>query len=143
MSVGPQVSTEGINYGKASIEGKTLNFVSNRIDKPIFSLPLDNITTCVIPSTNKDDVEIQFQENQENVSKDEDNLVQITFHFPSRKDILAALPEGEEVDELGIFDSNFQSFEAQTIIRRIHGGTISQTSESTRSSRIRNWRYYR
>lgn len=59
---------------------------------------MDNISTCVIPSTNKDDVEIQFQESQDN-NRDEDQLIQITFHFPSKKDQIQDDDEEEEPEE--------------------------------------------
>lgn len=81
-----EFSSEGINFGNADIQGKQLSFTSSINNKMIFNLPLENISTCVVPSTNKDDVEIQFQENQDN-NKDDDTLIQITFHFPQKKAI--------------------------------------------------------
>lgn len=76
-----------------------LTFQSQRLQKPIFTLKLDNISTCVIPTTNKDDVEIQFQETADMNNaehRDDHQLIQITFHFPSKKD---QYPIEDEDDE--------------------------------------------
>lgn len=40
----------------------------------------------MIPTTNKDDVEIQFQETDFTSNRDDHQVIQITFHFPSKKD---------------------------------------------------------
>lgn len=58
--------------------------------KPILNISLDNVAQCVIPTMNRNELEIQFNENDSR--KDEDALVQITFHFPKN-------PEPEDSDD--------------------------------------------
>ena len=79
---------------------------SNKLNIRIFNLKLDNINSCVIPTTNKDEVEIQFNEPSDD-NKDVDSLIQITFHFPSLKQqqelnkdkAKKTTPEGEEAED--------------------------------------------
>lgn len=49
--------------------------------KNIFVLKLDNVSQCVVPANNRDDIEIQFADSQAR-ERHEDCLVQVTFHFP-------------------------------------------------------------
>jgi len=49
-------------------------------EKPAFELKLDSVALCVVPPNNRDEMEIQFHEND--VDKEEDCLLQITLHFP-------------------------------------------------------------
>ena len=51
--------------------------------QPLFDLKLDNIALCVVPASNRHEVEVQFAESD---SKKDDNLVQITLHFPTGED---------------------------------------------------------
>ena len=53
----------------------------SRNGKNYFELKLDNISNCVVPDKNRNEVEIQFHES-DTVAKEEDRLVQIRFHFP-------------------------------------------------------------
>lgn len=76
-------SLEVLNESK-SILMKSLN------SKPIFNFSLENVAQCVVPTMNRNELEIQFNENDGR--KDEDSLVQITFHFPKN-------PEPEDSDD--------------------------------------------
>ena len=49
--------------------------------KNIFVLKLDNVSQCVVPANNRDDIEIQFTDSQQK-ERSEDCLVQVTLHFP-------------------------------------------------------------
>lgn len=80
----PAVSTEGCNYGSLSLDGTNLKFFSPLLaNKQIFDVKLDSINQCVVPASNRDEIEIQFVESQQK-EKQQDCLVQMTFHFPAK-----------------------------------------------------------
>ena len=81
------ISAEGSHFGIVAIHDKSLTMKSIS-DKTVFDMSLENLAQCVIPTQNRDELEIQFQESDTN--RDEDCLVQITLHFP---------PADEDEDE--------------------------------------------
>ena len=80
------------------LEDKTLLFSSNKNNSKLFNLSLDNINSCVIPTINKDEVEIQFNEPSDN-NREIDSLIQITFHFPSLKNTITENDDENEDNE--------------------------------------------
>ena len=76
-------SSSGAHYGELAIEDKTLSLKGVN-DKTAFKVKLDNLAQCVLPQNNRNELELQFQEN-DNVARDEDCLVQMTFHFPDKE----------------------------------------------------------
>jgi hypothetical protein len=51
----------------------------------ILDLQLDTMSLCVIPASNRDEIEIHFHD-KEKMERDEAALAQITFHFPPGED---------------------------------------------------------
>lgn len=78
------MSSSGVHYGDVEIgTNKTMKFSFKK--KTIFDLPLENISMCVVPANNANDLEMQFHE-VEKADREEDSLAQITFHFPAPDD---------------------------------------------------------
>jgi len=80
----------GGNYGNLVVEDKALIMQNSSGDAKLFDMPLGDVAQCVMPGTSKQEVEVQFHENDED--KEEDSLVQVTFKFPKTT-------EGEGEDE--------------------------------------------
>ena len=59
----------------------SLQMNSAKTGKPAFELKLHNVSQCVLPGNMKDEVEIQFFDNDAD-NKEEDCLVQIRMRFP-------------------------------------------------------------
>jgi len=85
-------ATGGGNYGSlvelidgTSAKSKTLRMAGLTSDVNIFTLNLDNISQCVVPTNNRDDLEMQFAD-KEKPDKHTDSLVQMTLHFPMGED---------------------------------------------------------
>ena len=97
-----------------SILMKSLN------SKPIFNISLDNVAQCVVPTLNRNELEIQFNENDNR--KDDDSLVQITFHFPKNP-----APEDSDDDD----DEAEQDTKAELLQKSIvETGAISDITGS-------------
>ena len=91
--------------------------------KPIFDFKLDTVSLCVVPTNNRDDVEIQFIESEKADKRvQEDSLVQMTFHFPTGM---------EEEDEEGASAAEvFQRNVMDTgVIKSITGDIIAEFSK--------------
>jgi len=73
-------ASEGANFGNLNIRENDSIIMTSMNSKSILNFSLSNVIQCVVPSNNYNELEIQFQEND--TRKDEDSLVQITFHFP-------------------------------------------------------------
>lgn len=74
------VCCDGVSYGKVNIVENSKLVMSSLTDKQIFTLALDNASLCVVPISNRDDMELHFNERED--VRDEDCLVQLTLHFP-------------------------------------------------------------
>jgi hypothetical protein len=74
---------------------------------PIFAINSENIAQCVVPQNNRDELEIQFQDSGK-AGRHEDNLVQMTLHFPAVEDgeeeSLAEAVQGQ-IMKLGVLSS--------------------------------------
>ena len=57
----------------------------------MLDLTLDNVALCVVPVDNRNEMEMHFHEIDEGHKANDDNLVQITLHFPPGE-----IPEDEE-----------------------------------------------
>jgi hypothetical protein len=88
-------------------------------NKPIFDLRLENVSLCVVPANNRDEIEIQFLENDKSEKLQEDALVQITFHFPA----------GEDDNELTQAETFQKSIMNTGVIRSITGNIIAEFSK--------------
>jgi hypothetical protein len=86
--------------------------------RPILNIKVDNIALCVVPATNRDEIEIQFVET-EKVDRHDDGLVQMTLHFPSGED-----------DEGASQAEQFQKSIMNTgVIRSVTGNIIAEFSK--------------
>jgi diphthamide synthase (EF-2-diphthine--ammonia ligase) len=71
---------------------------------------------CVVPASNKDDLEVQFVESERS-DKHQDTLVQMTFHFPTEEE------EEEEVSKAESFQKEVMD---TGIIRSMTGDIIAE-----------------
>ena len=114
-------SSEGMNFGEISLEDKTIKLNSVN-GKNIMELPMMNAVQAVVPQSNRDDLEIQFNEND--VDKEADSLLQVTFHFPP--------PEVDEEGNVGE-TTPAQAFQTEImnlgVIKSIKGNTICEFSK--------------
>ena len=78
------VCSDASNYGKISVSGGTVDFTSFD-SQSILTLKLEQVSQCVVPASNRDEVEIHFHDDEKGHQKD-DILAQITFHFPIDED---------------------------------------------------------
>jgi len=118
-----QYAAEGCNYGEVSIMNSCVTMNSVVSSKPIFDFKLDTVSLCVVPTNNRDDVEIQFIETEKADKRvQEDSLVQMTFHFPTGM---------EEEDEEGASAAEvFQRNVMDTgVIKSITGDIIAEFSK--------------
>jgi structure-specific recognition protein 1 len=76
-----QPACDGGNFGDVVLNESSLQMNSAKTGKPAFELRLHNVSQCVLPGNNKDEVEIQFHDNDEQ-NQQEDGLVQIRMRFP-------------------------------------------------------------
>lgn len=67
----------GVHYGNVELSGKMITMKSIG-EKKMFELPLDNVSLCVVPLNNKDELEIQFKES-DNADKEEDRSLSLLF----------------------------------------------------------------
>ena len=58
--------------------------------KQLLDLTLENVALCVVPQNNRNEMEMHFHEIDDGNKANDDNLVQITLHFPP-----GDVPEGE------------------------------------------------
>ena len=97
---------------------------SAKTGKQVFDVKLTNVSQCVLPGNSKDEVEIQFHENDAG-DKDEDMLVQIRLRFP----VLEKPDDDEEEPEEGLETSaqRFQkSIMEKGMIRSVTGNVIAE-----------------
>ena len=96
--------SDGSNYGDMFVTDTKSILMTSLGTKPMINFSLENVAQCVIPSMNRNELEIQF--NESDARKDEDSLVQITFHFP--KNPVAEDSDEEEKEEM---ESKAESFQ--------------------------------
>lgn len=85
------VCADGCSYGDVVVQKDLVNMAS--LDgRNILNFKLENISQCVVPANNRDEVEIHFHDDDK-IGRDEDAMVQVTFHFPFEEN------EDEEVEE--------------------------------------------
>lgn len=108
-----RVSSEGSHYGTASLSRNSVSMSSVKSGLPLFDISLENVSMCVVPQNNKNEVEVQFHE-PEHGDPEEDGLVQFTLHFP----------EGEEDSELSPAEQFRQDILAAGVIRSVIGDVI-------------------
>ena len=100
--------------------------VSNR---SILDFKLESVQLCVVPASNRDEVEIQFLEPEKaDKHAHEDTLVQATFHFPSRKE-KEDEEEDEEEDQTSAAELFHKNVMDTGIIRSITGNIIAEFSK--------------
>lgn len=113
-----EIGSSGANYGEIDIQGKLLKMSAGPKTKTAMELPLGNLNSCVLA---KDDVEIQFLEEESNDNRDDFNLAQITFHFPLGQ-------EGEDIH--GPATNFHKRIEEMNLIRsQVSGDTIVEFSK--------------
>jgi structure-specific recognition protein 1 len=76
-----QPACDGGNFGDVVLNDSSLQMNSAKTGKSAFELKLHNVSQCVLPGNSKDEVEIQFYDN-DNENQEEDCLVQIRMRFP-------------------------------------------------------------
>jgi hypothetical protein len=118
-----QYAAEGCNYGEVTISDNQVVVTSVVSKRPIFDFKLDTVALCVVPTNNRDEVEVQFVESEKaDKNSHEDTLVQMTFHFPTGM---------EEEDEEGASAAEvFQRRIMDTgVIRSVTGDIIAEFSK--------------
>ena len=107
-----------MNFGDISLDDKLIK-VTSVTEKKVLELQMGNAAQAVVPQSNRDDLEIQFNEND--IDKESDNLLQITFHFPP-----AEVDEEGNVEEL----TPAQKFQTEImnvgVIKSIKGSVICE-----------------
>ena len=78
------ICSDACNYGEIAVTDRAIDFNSME-GSSILNLKLEQISQCVVPASNRDEVEIHFHEDDKGHHKD-DVLAQITFHFPVDED---------------------------------------------------------
>eukprot|EP01039_Chlorochromonas_danica_P003478 gene3478-3811_t len=73
-------TTSGENFGEVALTGSTILLSTTR--GKVLEAPLENAALCVVPTNNRDELEIQFSLSDQ-AERKEDALVQITLHFPT------------------------------------------------------------
>ncbi len=117
------VSSEGASFGDLTLRHNTVQMKSLVSDKTIFEMKIDQAAQAVVPQSNRNDLEIQFLEN-DSADKEEESIVQMTLHFP--------LPD---VDENGNVDdvSPAQAFQTEImktgVIKSVKGDVICEFSK--------------
>jgi structure-specific recognition protein 1 len=86
-----QISSDGINYGNLVLKDKNTLEMTSLSSKHMLEMSLDNVALCVVPVNNRNEMEMHFHEIDEGSQANDDNLVQITLHFPQGE-----VPEDEE-----------------------------------------------
>lgn len=101
---------------------------SAKTGKQVFDLKLTNVSQCVLPGNNKDEVEIQFHE-ADTGDREEDMLVQIRLRFPT----VERMGDEEEEDEEEAPETNAQIFQKtimeRGMIRSVTGNVIAEFSQ--------------
>ena len=87
----------GGNYGEMAVTDAKGILMTSLNSKPVMNFSLENVAQCVIPSMNRNELEIQF--NESDARKEEDCLVQITFHFPKNPPPEDSDDEDEEMEK--------------------------------------------
>lgn len=108
-----KLSLEGCNYGEVVLVGNEISMASAVSKKCILKVKVDDVALCVVPANNRDDLEIQFKE-QESSKKREDSLVQMTLSFPKGEDSGGATTA--EIFHKSIMDSGLVSSVTGNII---------------------------
>ncbi len=127
------MSSDGSNYGEFDFVNDNL-VMKSISSKKTFELPLQNVSQCVIPGNNKNEVEIQFQETDTG-DKEDDCLVHIRLHFPSTvMDVDEPDREaGEGEDEGDDIQTQAQEFQRRVMekgsIRSVTGNVIVEFSK--------------
>lgn len=118
-------ASDGANYGFLELKAERRRVAMTSLSsKQIFEVSLDHVAQCVV--NNRDDLEIQFQESD--MRRDEDCLVQLTFHFPK------GLDDGEKEVESGDEEENEEAKDSKAEEFKkliVDTGAIDSTSGST------------
>ena len=86
-----QIYSDGVNYGDVVLHDKNTLRMTSLSSKQMLDLTLDNVALCVVPANNRNEMEMHFHEIDDGNRANDDNLVQITLHFPP-----GDVPEDEE-----------------------------------------------
>ena len=86
-----EVCADGCSYGDVAVQKDQVN-MSSLDGRNILNFRLETISQCVVPANNRDEVEIHFHDDDK-IGRDEDAMVQVTFHFPFEEH------EDEEAEE--------------------------------------------
>lgn len=78
---------------------------------------MESVTLCVVPANNRDDIEIQFADNQAKDRK-EDMLVQMTLHFP----------DGEDEEGVTLAETCHSQIMGTGVIKSVTGDIIAEFS---------------
>ncbi len=89
-------SVEGSTYGNISVSDRVLK-MKNSKDGVMFDMTLSHVAQCVMQGNSRKEVEIQFNEFDNN--KDEDILHQITLRLPTNKENNAEGVDNANEDE--------------------------------------------
>ena len=118
-----QIFSDGVNYGNVVLHDKNTLRMTSLSSKEMLDLTLDNVALCVVPANNRNEMEMHFHEIDDGGRANDDNLVQITLHFPS-----GDVPEDEEEqdDFLTPAEEIRQSMMDTGTIRSMTGDVIAE-----------------
>lgn len=77
-----EAASDGSHFGEMTFNDKSLSMKSGATNKQSFEVRLDNVAQCVIPGNSRNEVEVQFLDD-ETGDKESDFLSQIRIYFPS------------------------------------------------------------
>ncbi|CAE7592144.1 ssrp1, partial [Symbiodinium microadriaticum] len=123
-----QPACDGGNFGDIELDDNSMVMKSAKTGKQVFDLKLTNVSQCVLPGNNKDEVEIQFHE-ADTGDREEDMLVQIRLRFPTveQADVEDRDEDAEEEE------TNAQIFQKKIMergmIRSVTGNVIAEFSQ--------------
>jgi structure-specific recognition protein 1 len=113
-----QPACDGGNFGDVVLNDSTLQMSSAKTGKAALELKLHNVSQCVLPGNSKDEVEIQFYDNDAE-TQEEDCLVQIRIRFPGAD-------EDDEETPAEIFQKRIME---RGMIRSVTGDVITEFTD--------------
>mmetsp|Transcript_12210 Transcript_12210/g.12596 ORF Transcript_12210/g.12596 Transcript_12210/m.12596 type:complete len:841 (-) Transcript_12210:18-2540(-) len=130
-----QVASDGGNFGDIDLDGNSLILKSALSSNRIFELKLNNVSQCVLPGNNKDELEIQFHES-DTIDKEEDMLVQVRLRFPSlpekddeKDDEEDGDGEGDGETRMTLAEKFQKNIMERGMIRSITGNVIAEFTQ--------------
>jgi hypothetical protein len=124
-----QPASDGSQFGQINFSDKSLTMKSEATGRNAFEMRLDNVAQCVIPGNSRNEVEIQFQDNDAG-DKDCDFVSQIRLYFPdTHGEGGEEGAEDEETDGLTRAEEFQKSVMDRSRVRSVTGDVIVEFSK--------------